>query len=136
MTTKHKERLADQDPVDRAAALSQLSALTGSMANTFARASQAYLQGITSLNSEVADFVAERWRCDLNLSQSIAHCENWAQVASLQQDWIRRAAQDYLGEVTKLMQLASTSAFSAWNPLASQAPSHTTQQTKSTSKPA
>jgi hypothetical protein len=136
MTTTHSRTTSQPHDANRTEQLNQLSAFTGSMTNAFARATQAYLEALTSLNSEVAGFMSERWRCDMDLGQSLARCGNWSEAAALQQDWVRRAAQDYLSEATKLMQLASNSALDAWNPLIRQATKDAMKSTKPSAKSA
>lgn len=66
------------------------------------------LNSVAAVNGELVGFVADRWRRDVDLGQSMACCENWNAAVALQQDWAKHTVQDYLAEASKLMQIAST----------------------------
>ncbi len=89
--------------------------------DVFARACQASFQGWASMNSEVADFMAKRFKLDAELSASLARCETWEDAVTLQQDWARQAAENYADEANRLMELSSKLANEQWKPVWQQA---------------
>lgn len=134
MATKHGGKVSRDQEVAAAEQLTRLGALAGSMTNAVTNATQAYVEGVTKLNSEVIGFMSDRWRRDVDFGQSLARCENWTEATALQQDWARRAAQDYFAEATKLFQLASRSALGTWDPLLQQVVSNASELKKPTDK--
>jgi hypothetical protein len=95
------------------------------LSDAVAKSTGACLDGMSALNSEVIEFVSERVRRDIDLGQSLARCSNWAEACSLQQDWARRTMQDYIGETTKLLQLASRLTMNSMDPVLQTASSMT-----------
>ena len=89
--------------------------------DVFARACQVSFQGWASMNSEVADFMAKRFKHDAELSASLARCETWEDAVNLQQDWARRTAENYVEEANRLMELSSKLANEQWKPVWQQA---------------
>jgi len=87
------------------------------LAGTLLKSQRACLEGMTSWNGEVLDFVRQRLETDADTSASLAQCGSWMQVAAIQQEWAWRAAQDYLGEATKLYRLAAKTAVDGFPPL-------------------
>jgi hypothetical protein len=97
--------------------LERMSEAGGAVADAMAKWTQVCLDGMTQLNGEVFGFVNDRLRRDVDLGQSLARCSNWAEAASLQQDWARRAMQDYFSESSKLLQLMSKTTLEGLDPV-------------------
>jgi hypothetical protein len=89
------------------AQLERLGTAGGAFADAVMKSSQACLDGMSRVGGEVAGFVNDRLQRDVDFGQSLARCGTWAEAASLQQDWARRAVQDYFSESGKLLQLMS-----------------------------
>lgn len=97
--------------------LERLGAAGGEFGEAMARSTQACLDGMTQFNGEIVEFVNDRLRRDADFGQSLARCGNWAEAASLQQDWARRTMQDYFSETAKLWQLASKATLVSMDPM-------------------
>jgi hypothetical protein len=111
--SKHSKsgELESAPPPDRLASPNSL------LSDAVVKSTGACLDGMSALNGEVVEFVNERVRRDIDLGQSLARCSNWAEACSLQQDWARQAMQDYIGETTKLFQLASKLTMASMDPV-------------------
>jgi hypothetical protein len=56
---------------------------------------------------EVMRFASDRLKKDSEFGRSMSTCQNWTDLAKLQQQWAAVAAQDYVAEANRLAQLAS-----------------------------
>jgi hypothetical protein len=83
----------------------------------FTQACQAYAVGMATLNSEVVSFVNARVNQDVELGQALCRCGKWLDAMDLQQNWARQATQEYLGEASRLIDLASKVAKDNWEPI-------------------
>jgi len=81
------------------------------------QAGRAYWDAVSTLNGELASFVARRLQHDIDLGQSVAGCEDWQKLARLQQDWARTALEEYAGEAASLVQLCSEANLACWQGL-------------------
>lgn len=98
-----------------------LSAVNARAIDVFGQACRAGFHGWASMNSEIADFMAKRFKHDADLSASLARCENWGDAMTLQQDWARETAEEYMEEANRLMALTSKLANDQWKPVWQQA---------------
>jgi len=97
--------------------IDQITAFNNTTMDAFTKASQAYVSGMAAVNGEVFRFVTRRLRHDVEVGQSLAGCDDLSKAASLQQDWARKAMDDYMAETGKLMELASKATMESWKPL-------------------
>lgn len=95
----------------------QFAALNGAAAETLARSCEACTRGAVTMGAEVLSFFNTRLTRDVELSQAVSQCENWAGVADLQQEWARQATQDYFSQASKLVQLAGKLTQESWEPI-------------------
>ena len=72
---------------------------------TIELASQAMLEMFSIARVEIADFVAERIRQDLDAQQAFLRCRSLDEVRDLQVQFVRTALDQYGGEAAKLMRL-------------------------------
>jgi hypothetical protein len=112
-TSKHGKAA----PAEADEQLDRLNAAGGAAADAMIQCTQACLDGLTQINGEVFGFVNDRLRRDADLGQSLARCGNWAEAASLQQDWARRTMQDYFAESSKLLRLMSKATLDSLEPV-------------------
>ena len=98
-----------------------MMAVNATAIDVFTRACRAGFCGWASMNSEVADFMAKRLKHDADLSASLARCETWEDAVALQRDWAREAAEEYMDEANRLMELSSRLASDQWKPVWEQA---------------
>ena len=75
---------------------------------------QAYMSGAAEMNKEFMNFVAARLQHDAELGQSLAKCSDWADAASVHEDWVRKMSAAYMGEAETLMEIASSTAQVSW----------------------
>lgn len=88
-------------------ALDPVAAVNGAAAQAFVRTCQAYTNGATTMNAEMMSFMNQRLNRDIEFTQSMSKCENWAGVVDVQQKWARQATEEYFAEASKLVQLAA-----------------------------
>lgn len=72
---------------------------------------------MATLNNEVMSFVNARVNQDVELGQALCRCGKWSDAMDLQQDWMRRATQEYLSEASRLIDLASEVTKNNWEPI-------------------
>jgi len=107
MTTAEKGRRAAHANVPDP--LAQLPGL-GVMATSMAAAGQAYMDAVGKCQGEICSFVTKRLTNDLDHGQKLAQCQDLGQAASMQQEWLRQAVDDYVKEGQKLFQLGAGAA--------------------------
>lgn len=112
-THKHETPM-DMEPVEQ---LERLGAIGGELGEAMMRSTRACFDGMSQFNGEIVEFVNDRLRRDADFGQSLARCGNWAEAASLQQDWARRTMQDYFSESARLWQLASKATLVSMDPM-------------------
>ena len=71
------------------------------------RASASMLTGVTEMQKEIAGFVSERIRQDLETQQELLRCRTLDEVREVQSRFFRTTLDQYSAEATKLMQLST-----------------------------
>ncbi|MEQ8586640.1 MAG: phasin family protein [Thalassobaculaceae bacterium] len=109
MTKQEKQTAATlgasgwRETADKNAA--SFAAFQGPLVEATSQAFVRYVEGVAELNQEMSRFVAERLRCDAEFGHALADCQSVAKAAEMQQEWIRKAAEDYASEARKLGEL-------------------------------
>ena len=116
--------------------IDQITAFNTTAMEAFTKASRAYVSGMAAVNGEVFRFVTQRLRHDVEVGQSLAGCEDFSKAASLQQEWARKAMDDYMAEAGRLMELASKATTESWEPLYQGIGGTIGESKKTTAKPA
>lgn len=78
------------------------SALQGPLLEATSQAFGRYVEGMAELNQEMSRFVAQRLRYDAEFGHALAGCGSFVQAAEMQQEWMKKAADDYMAESQKL----------------------------------
>lgn len=78
------------------------AAFQGPLVEAASQAFVRYVEGVAELNQEMSRFVAERLRYDAEFGHALTGCHSVAEATEMQQEWIRKAAEDYAGEARKL----------------------------------
>lgn len=78
------------------------SAFQGPLVEAASQAFGQYVQGIAELNQEMTRFVAQRLRYDAEFGHALTGCGSFVKAAEMQQEWVKKAADDYLAEAQKL----------------------------------
>ena len=102
-------------------ALDPIAAFNGAAAETFVRTCRAYTNGATTMNTELMSFMNNRLSRDIEFTQAMSKCENWAGVVDVQQKWARQATEEYFTEASRLVQLAVKLTEESWGPVYEQA---------------
>jgi hypothetical protein len=71
------------------------------------RSSSSMLTGLTEMQKEIAEFVSERIRQDLETQQDLLRCRTLDDVREVQSRFFRTTIDQYSAEVTKLMQISA-----------------------------
>ena len=95
--------------------MATLGAFNGTAIGLVSKACEAYMNGFAEVNAEAMNFMSARLRQDAELGRALAECKDWNAMTSLQQDWSRRAVEDYVAETRKLMELNSQMMTNSWN---------------------
>ena len=80
---------------------------SGPFATAIDRASEACLEGWREWQREVSRFVGARIEENRRLRQSLGACQNFEDIAKLQQDWSQAAIKSYIEEIGLLPQIAA-----------------------------
>jgi hypothetical protein len=74
---------------------------------TMEAAGQAMMEGVTRLQRELADFVSERIRHDVETQQALMRCRSFDDVRDVQTRFFQTAVDQYSAEANRLMKLGS-----------------------------
>jgi hypothetical protein len=74
---------------------------------TMEAAGQAMMEGVTKLQREIADFVSERIRHDVETQQALMRCRSFDDVRDVQTRFFQTAVDQYSAEANRLMKLGS-----------------------------
>lgn len=91
--------------------------INGNVFEAYVRTSQAILENAAALNQEMVRFAGERFRADLEAMQMLPGYTNVQGVVSFQSEFMRRAAEAYQAEFTKLVQQNSDAMSTIFEPL-------------------
>lgn len=78
------------------------SAFQGPFVEATSQAVGRYVEGIAELNQEMTRFVAGRLRYDAEFGHALTGCGSLVQAAEMQQEWMKKATDDYLAEAQRL----------------------------------
>ena len=88
--------------------IATLASFNGSLVEAMSEAVGQYVEGMATINREMASFVSDRLRQDAEFGHSVAECRTFTQVTEIQQEWARKAAQDYMTEAQKLTEIGQS----------------------------
>jgi hypothetical protein len=74
---------------------------------TMSSTADAMFDGMTKLNREIAEFVSERIRQDIETQQQLLRCRSFDEVASVQTRFLQTAMDQYSHKAQKLMRLGT-----------------------------
>lgn len=102
--TKHSDRKAKSVSASPFVAL---AAGNGSILEAMARVVETFTKAGMLCQDELFRFAASRLEWDSKICQAVLACRTWAEIVEIQRDWVSSTAQDYLEEVSHLIQLTS-----------------------------
>ncbi len=76
-------------------------------ASALARANAALVRSAVAVCEEMVSFANTRLRHNIEASETLRHCKSPAEIIETQTEYARRAAEQYLAEPVKLMDLAA-----------------------------
>lgn len=74
--------------------------------------STAWVEAISGMGAEVANFVADRIKEDVKTQHQVLHCKNVADLHNIQAEFIQNAMSQYQAETGKLLKMG-TEAFAS-----------------------
>ncbi len=101
MTKQHSESSVTASPFP------WLAELNGSALSALTRTGECCGKACVEWQQEVARFTTARLQSDSQVGQQLLACQNWADAAKVQSDWIASLMRDYADEANRLVQLAS-----------------------------
>ncbi len=75
--------------------------------DTVEAAQVSMLANLTRVQREMADFVSERLRKDMEAQQDLLRCKSFDEIRSVQSSFFRTAVDQYAQEATRLFRLGS-----------------------------
>jgi len=94
-----------------------MSQFNDAISGGVAEAGRAYFAGVAKLNAEVASFVGMRLHQDAEFGRKAARCADWNELTSLQQAWAQQAAEAYMTEAGKMVELVTEMTADSLKPL-------------------
>ncbi|MDH3514566.1 MAG: phasin family protein [Gammaproteobacteria bacterium] len=85
--------------------------------DAYMRTSRAILENTAALNQEMLRFAGERFQADLAALQTLPGYTNVQGVMTFQSEFMRKAAEAYQAEFSKLMQQSTEAASTMFEPL-------------------
>ena len=70
-------------------------------------ASAAMLEGLTHAQTEISDFITERIRQDVETQAEMLRCRTLDDVRELQSRFFKTAVDQYVGEMSRLMEIGT-----------------------------
>ena len=95
--------------------MATIAAFNGTAIGVVSKVCEAYMNGFAEVNTEAMNFMSARLRQDAELGRSLSECKDWNALSNLQQDWSRKAVEDYVAETRKLMELTSRITADGWD---------------------
>jgi hypothetical protein len=83
----------------------------------YVRTSKAILESAAALNQEMVRFAGERYQADLEAIQTLPNYTNVQGVVDFQSEFMRKAAEAYQTEFSKLMQQSADAASTVFEPM-------------------
>jgi hypothetical protein len=83
----------------------------------YVRTSQAILESAAALNQEMVRFAGERYQADLEAIQTLPGYTNVQGVVNFQSEFMRKTAEAYQTEFSKLMQQSADAASTVFEPM-------------------
>lgn len=97
--TQEKTQTAADEPLNAITQLQQAG--FGSMMGM----GTAWIETISDMSAEVAEFVAERIKEDVKTQHEILHCKNVGELQHIQAQFIQKAMDQYQAETGKLLEM-------------------------------
>lgn len=97
--TQEKTQTAADEPLNAITQLQQAG--LGSMMGM----GTAWIETISDMSAEVAEFVAERIKEDVKTQHEILHCKNVGELQDIQAQFIQKAMDQYQAETGKLLEM-------------------------------
>ena len=96
----------DKVELPQDALIDQLTASQQEALETIETAGQAVFEGLSRVQHEITEFVAERIRQDMEAQQDFLRCRTIDDVRRVQTEFFRTAMDQYSAEANKLMKLS------------------------------
>jgi len=74
---------------------------------TMETARTSMVEGLSQVQREIADFVSERIRHDMETQKALLRCRTFEEVRNVQADFFRTAVDHYSTEATRLMKIGT-----------------------------
>lgn len=97
--------------------LAELGDMNNNAFEAYLRTSRAILENAAAVNQEMMRFAGERFQADLEAIQTLPGYTNIPGVMNFQSEFMRRAADAYQAEFSKLMQQNSEAVSTIFEPL-------------------
>jgi len=107
-----KSPTQDKTPISENVPFNALTQLQDAGLGSMMGMGTAWVEAISDMSAEVAQFVAERIKEDVKTQHEILHCQNVADLQNIQAQFIQKAMDQYQAETGKLVEIG-TSAFGA-----------------------
>ncbi|EEB82490.1 phasin family protein [Roseobacter sp. GAI101] len=67
----------------------------------------AWVEALSDMSAEMADFVAERIKEDVKVQHELLHCKNVANLQHIRGQYLQRAIDQYQAETSKLVEMGT-----------------------------
>lgn len=117
MMSQKKAKKAEKEDLPFPAQFAEMETLNANAFDAYLRTSRAILENTAALNQEMVRFAGERFKADLEALQTLPGYTNVQGVMTFQSEFMRKTAEAYQAEFSKLMQQSTEAASTMFEPL-------------------
>jgi hypothetical protein len=117
MMSQKEHKKAAKDDFPTAMPFAEIEDFNASAFDAYLRTSRAILENTAALNQEMVRFAGERFKADLEALQTLPGYTNVQGVMTFQSEFMRKTAEAYQAEFSKLMQQSTEAASTMFEPL-------------------
>ena len=115
--SQKEPKKASKDDLPFPVPFAEMEDFNASAFDAYLRTSRAILENTAALNQEMMRFAGERFQVDLEALQTLPGYTNVQGVMTFQTEFMRKAAEAYQAEFSKLMQQSTEAASTMFEPL-------------------
>lgn len=117
MAPPENDKKAGTDELPYSVPFMEMGEFNDNVFEAYVRTSQAILESAAALNQEMVRFAGERYQADLEAIQTLPNYTNVQGVVDFQSEFMRKAAEAYQTEFSKLMQQSADAASTVFEPM-------------------
>jgi hypothetical protein len=107
MTTQDQSNGTIEQTAEMGAAMTELVSAQENALHVVEQSSTAMIEGFATAQKEIAEFLNERFRQDLETQSDLLRCRTFDDIREVQTHFFRTAMDQYAAEATRLMKIGA-----------------------------